>query len=91
MFLFSLSLCLLNHDNLQLREQSVKGECLNECKTIEKACLDVMGFGDADLAELIYTHPDMKLPELESSLCKEQTSACKGKRPTIPKVGKAWK
>nr|GMD01807.1 DUF3456 domain protein [Ipomoea batatas] len=71
-------------DKLELVDQDAEGQCNSECKTIEKACQEVMGFSDTDVAEYLYTHKP-KLDSLVNFLCKDLTNACSRKPPPVPK------
>ncbi|CAH9066228.1 unnamed protein product [Cuscuta europaea] len=71
-------------DRLELVDQDAEGPCNSECKTIEHACQEVMGFSDTDVAEYIYTHKP-NLDSLVNFLCKDLTKACRKKPPPIPK------
>ncbi|XP_022756442.1 uncharacterized protein LOC111304186 [Durio zibethinus] len=71
-------------DKLELIEQDAEGICNSECKTVERACQEVMGYSDTDVAEYIY----MSKPDIESLvnyLCKDLTKTCKTKPPPLPK------
>ncbi|CAA0814281.1 Unknown protein [Striga hermonthica] len=71
-------------DKLELVEQDSEGQCNSECKTIERACQEVLGYSDTDVAEYLYK----KKPQLESLvnyLCKDLTEACSSKPPPVPK------
>ncbi|XVE54118.1 hypothetical protein DITRI_Ditri03aG0055800 [Diplodiscus trichospermus] len=71
-------------DRLELIEQDAEGICNSECKTIEGACDEVMGYSDTDVAEYIYTSkPDIE--SLLNYLCKDLTKACKTKPPPLLK------
>lgn len=71
-------------DRLELVEQDSEGQCNSECKTIERACQDVMDYSDTDVAEYLYkTKPD--LDSLKSFLCKDLTKACSKAPPPVPK------
>ncbi|XP_031093962.1 uncharacterized protein LOC115998519 [Ipomoea triloba] len=71
-------------DKLELVDQDAEGQCNSECKTIEKACQEVMGFSDTDVAEYLYTHKP-KLDSLANFLCKDITNVCSRKPPPVPK------
>ncbi|XP_076892679.1 uncharacterized protein LOC143544459 [Bidens hawaiensis] len=71
-------------DRLELVEQDSEGQCGSECKTIERACQEVIGYYDTDVAEYIY----QKKPTLSSLvkfLCKDLTKACNTMPPPVPK------
>ncbi|KAJ9538618.1 hypothetical protein OSB04_031351 [Centaurea solstitialis] len=71
-------------DRLELVEQDSEGQCGSECKTIERACQEVIGYYDTDVAEYIYK----KKPQLHSLtkfLCKDLTEVCNTKPPPVPK------
>ncbi|KAL3363257.1 hypothetical protein AABB24_012514 [Solanum stoloniferum] len=71
-------------DRLELIEQDSEGQCNSECKTIERACQDVMDYFDTDVAEYLYkTKPD--LDSLKSFLCKDLTKVCSKAPPPVPK------
>ncbi|KAK4342463.1 hypothetical protein RND71_038279 [Anisodus tanguticus] len=71
-------------DRLELVEQDSEGQCNSECKTIERACQDVMDYSDTDVAEYLYNNkPD--LDSLKSFLCKDLTKACSKAPPPVPK------
>ncbi|XP_049413931.1 uncharacterized protein LOC125876734 [Solanum stenotomum] len=71
-------------DRLELIEQDSEGQCNSECKTIERACQDVMDYSDTDVAEYLYkTKPD--LDSLKSFLCKDLTKVCSKAPPPVPK------
>lgn len=71
-------------DRLELVEQDSEGQCGSECKTIERACQEVIGYYDTDVAEYMYK----KKPQMHSLtkfLCKDLTEACNTKPPPVPK------
>ncbi|XWS17378.1 hypothetical protein CRYUN_Cryun33cG0062400 [Craigia yunnanensis] len=71
-------------DKLELIEQDAEGVCNSECKTIERACQEVLGYSDTDAAEYIYTSkPDIE--SLVNYLCNDLTKACKTKPPPLSK------
>ncbi|OIW15730.1 hypothetical protein TanjilG_04265 [Lupinus angustifolius] len=71
-------------DRLELVEQDSEGQCNSECKTIERACQEVMGYSDTDVAEYLYkSKPDVD--SLLNYLCKDLTKACSKKPPPVPK------
>ncbi|XP_050375260.1 uncharacterized protein LOC126792823 [Argentina anserina] len=71
-------------DKLQLVEQESEGQCNSECKTIERACQEVLGYSDTDVAEYLYkSKPD--IGSLVNYLCKDLTTACTVKPPPVPK------
>ncbi|CAI9100534.1 OLC1v1037657C2 [Oldenlandia corymbosa var. corymbosa] len=72
-------------DRLELVEQDSEGQCGSECKTIERACQEVMGYSDTDVAEYLYkAKPDVD--SLVKYLCKDLTGACSKKPPKVPKA-----
>lgn len=71
-------------DKLVLLEQEDEGECNTECKTIEKACQEVMGYHDTDVAEFLFKGP-AQTDLLSEFLCKDLSKACRGKIPAVPK------
>ncbi|XP_021276948.1 uncharacterized protein LOC110411220 [Herrania umbratica] len=71
-------------NKLELIEQDAEGICNSECKTIEQACQEVMGYSDTDVAEYIYTSkPDIE--SLANYLCNDLAKACKSKPLPLPK------
>ncbi|KAG8367267.1 hypothetical protein BUALT_Bualt16G0054700 [Buddleja alternifolia] len=71
-------------DKLQLVEQSSEGQCNSECKTIERACQEVLGYSDTDAAEYLYKNKP-QLDSLVNFICKDLTKACSSKPPPVPK------
>ncbi|KAL3829968.1 hypothetical protein ACJIZ3_018770 [Penstemon smallii] len=71
-------------DKLELVEQESEGECNSECKTIERACQEVLGYSDTDAAEYLYKKKP-KLSSLVNFICKDLTEACSSKPPPVPK------
>ncbi|XP_071742364.1 uncharacterized protein [Rutidosis leptorrhynchoides] len=71
-------------DRLELVEQESEGQCGSECKTIERACQEVIGDYDTDVAEYIYKKKP-QLSSLVNFLCKDLTEACSTKPPPVPK------
>ncbi|XP_021641045.2 uncharacterized protein LOC110635866 isoform X2 [Hevea brasiliensis] len=71
-------------DKLELVEQDTDGQCNSECKTIEQACEQVVGYSDTDIAEYIFSSkPD--IDSLVNYLCKDLTNSCRKKPPPVPK------
>lgn len=71
-------------DKLELVEQDSEGQCNSKCKTIEKACQEVMGYSDTDVAEYIYKNKP-HIDSLVTVLCKDLTKSCSVKPPPVPK------
>ncbi|XP_078438000.1 nucleophosmin [Wolffia australiana] len=71
-------------DALELVEQEVEGHCNSECKTLERACQEVMGYSDTDIAEFIYTSKPSQ-DSLVKFLCYKTSSSCSKKPPPLPK------
>lgn len=71
-------------DKLELVDQEEEGLCNSECKTIERACQEVIGYSDTDLAEYLYTNKP-QLDDLVNYLCKDLTKACSTNPPPVPK------
>ncbi|XP_073000239.1 uncharacterized protein [Typha latifolia] len=70
-------------DKLELVEQGVEGQCNSECKTIERACQEVIGYADTDVAEFFYkTKPSIDL--LVNFLCNDLSKACSVVPPPVP-------
>uniref|UniRef100_A0A803MDA4 Saposin B-type domain-containing protein n=1 Tax=Chenopodium quinoa TaxID=63459 RepID=A0A803MDA4_CHEQI len=71
-------------DQLELVDQDVEGQCNSKCKTIERACQEIIGFSDTDIAEYIYARKP-QLDSLVNYLCKDLTKACSKRPPPVPK------
>uniref|UniRef100_A0A5B7A235 Saposin B-type domain-containing protein n=2 Tax=Davidia involucrata TaxID=16924 RepID=A0A5B7A235_DAVIN len=71
-------------DRLELLEQDSEGQCNSECKTIERACQEVMGYSDTDVAEYLYKNKP-QIDSLVNFLCNDLTKACSTKPPPVPK------
>ncbi|CAO2841581.1 unnamed protein product [Amaranthus hypochondriacus] len=71
-------------DKLELVDQDVEGLCNSECKTIERACQEVVGFSDTDIAEYIYARRP-QVDSLVNYLCKDLTKSCSKNPPAVPK------
>ncbi|GAX82084.1 hypothetical protein CEUSTIGMA_g9512.t1 [Chlamydomonas eustigma] len=71
-------------DRLQLVEMPQSGKCRRECRTIARACSDIME--DADITELSEgLWHGFSRGDTSKLLCKELTSSCKRKIPPLPK------
>ncbi|OAE21090.1 hypothetical protein AXG93_3661s1150 [Marchantia polymorpha subsp. ruderalis] len=71
-------------DKLKLVEQAEEGECNTECRTLERACQEVMGDHDTDVAEFMYKG-NVQRAAVSKFLCKDLSKACVGKPPPLPK------
>uniref|UniRef100_A0A0D9WLZ2 Saposin B-type domain-containing protein n=1 Tax=Leersia perrieri TaxID=77586 RepID=A0A0D9WLZ2_9ORYZ len=71
-------------DKLELVEQDEEGHCNAECKTIERACQEVMGYADTDVAEYVYKKKP-SADQLVKFLCKDLSEACTVDPPPVPK------
>ncbi|XP_030448512.2 uncharacterized protein LOC115671176 [Syzygium oleosum] len=71
-------------DKLELVDQDTEGICNSECKTIERACQEVMGYSDTDVAEYLYNSKP-QIDSLVDFLCKDLSRACSSKPPPVPK------
>ncbi|KAJ3686456.1 hypothetical protein LUZ61_015620 [Rhynchospora tenuis] len=71
-------------DKLELVEQGVEGHCNSKCKTIERACQEVVGFADTDVGEFFYKKRPT-INELVNYLCHDLSEACSVKTPPVPK------
>ncbi|GAQ83536.1 hypothetical protein KFL_001520060 [Klebsormidium nitens] len=69
---------------LKLVEQEAVGECGTECRTIARACEEVIGDSDTDVAEALFRE-STKRAQLSKLLCYELSGACKRKPPPVPK------
>eukprot|EP00271_Cylindrocystis_brebissonii_P015750 TRINITY_DN38745_c0_g1_i1.p2 TRINITY_DN38745_c0_g1~~TRINITY_DN38745_c0_g1_i1.p2 ORF type:complete len:262 (+),score=42.50 TRINITY_DN38745_c0_g1_i1:414-1199(+) len=70
-------------DRLKLENQDVIGECRSECKTIQKACEQVLGDHDTDVAEALFAQ-DISRTALSKLLCRKLSKACVGPVPPLP-------
>eukprot|EP00268_Persea_americana_P069518 TRINITY_DN988_c0_g1_i3.p1 TRINITY_DN988_c0_g1~~TRINITY_DN988_c0_g1_i3.p1 ORF type:complete len:261 (+),score=67.43 TRINITY_DN988_c0_g1_i3:115-897(+) len=68
----------------KLVEQDTEGQCNSECKTIERACQEVMGYYDTDVAEYLYTTKP-QIDSLVNFLCNDLSRACSVKPTPVPK------
>ncbi|CAN6179315.1 unnamed protein product [Urochloa humidicola] len=71
-------------DKLELVEQDEEGHCNAECKTIERACQEVIGYADTDVAEFVYKN-NPSVEQLTKFLCKDLSKACAKDPPPVPK------
>ncbi len=71
---------------LTLAEQSGPGKCGTECRTVARACADVLGDHDTDLAEAVFTAAPGAAARawLEGKLCRELSSVCAKPPPPLP-------
>ncbi|XP_077211423.1 uncharacterized protein LOC143846755 [Tasmannia lanceolata] len=69
---------------LELVDQDTEGQCNSECKTIERACQEVMGYSDTDVAEYLF-NAKPQIDSLVNFLCDDLSKACSAKPPPIPK------
>ncbi|CAI7902253.1 unnamed protein product [Closterium sp. NIES-54] len=72
-------------DKLELKEFPYPGDCRTECKTIQKACQEVVGFSDTDVAELLYSKPSIQEADFKKQLCHDMTPTCRKQPPPMPK------
>ncbi|XP_010262204.1 PREDICTED: uncharacterized protein LOC104600766 [Nelumbo nucifera] len=71
-------------DRLELVEQDSEGQCNSECKTVERACQEVMGYSDTDVAEYLFKAKP-SIDSLVKFLCNDLTKACAVEPPPVPK------
>lgn len=69
---------------MQLVEQGVEGHCNSKCKTIERACQQVLEFSDTDVAEFYYKNQP-SIDQLINYLCHDLSQACSVNTPPVPK------
>ncbi|KAL3744791.1 hypothetical protein ACJRO7_013973 [Eucalyptus globulus] len=71
-------------DKLMLEEKNAEGYCNSECKTLQKACEEVI-----EEADDIYVHylkePNPQTGGMGDFLCKNATDACDSEPPPLPK------
>eukprot|EP00270_Netrium_digitus_P012877 TRINITY_DN4228_c0_g3_i1.p1 TRINITY_DN4228_c0_g3~~TRINITY_DN4228_c0_g3_i1.p1 ORF type:complete len:306 (-),score=69.32 TRINITY_DN4228_c0_g3_i1:391-1197(-) len=76
---------------LELKEFEYRGECRNECRTIERTCQQIIGEHDTDIGEVIFTKflggADEEVDEdgIEEALCNSITDSCEMEPPPVPK------
>ncbi|GJP39702.1 hypothetical protein CLOM_g24045 [Closterium sp. NIES-68] len=76
----------------KLVEHEEDGECLSECKTIERACQQIIGDYDTDIAERIF-NDEPSQSSLQRYLCHDLSKACSTKPPPVPEgrePGENW-
>jgi len=74
-------------DKIKLVYHEAPSKCESECRTIAKACEEVMGDSDTDLAEAMYKG-DMQRAKLTNLLCHDLADVCTSKPPKVPKTRK---
>ncbi|GBG70731.1 hypothetical protein CBR_g8029 [Chara braunii] len=70
-------------DRIKLVEQEEPGVCNSECRTIQKACEEVVENHDTDVAELLFKG-DTRRAAVSKLLCQKLSRACAGKTPPVP-------
>ncbi|KAJ6794675.1 Uncharacterized protein M6B38_230115 [Iris pallida] len=73
-----------NGDKLELVDQGTEGQCNSECKTIERACQEIISYSDTDVAEFVYKKKP-SVDRLVEYLCNDLSEACSVKPPPVPK------
>lgn len=71
-------------DKLKLERQDWPGKCGTECRTIARACEEILGDHDTDLAEMLFNE-NYQRAQLNNFLCYEESNACVVKAPPLPK------
>ncbi|KAG0499869.1 hypothetical protein HPP92_004560 [Vanilla planifolia] len=70
-------------DKLEEIDQGVEGQCNTECKTIERACQEIMDYSDTDVAEFVFkSKPSLDL--LVDFICNDLSKSCAVKAPPVP-------
>lgn len=74
---------------LQVVRQEMEGECGVECKTIERACQEVMGEHDTDVAESMFKKQKQQQQQgskewLHELVCKKLSGVCNRPPPALP-------
>lgn len=62
------------------------GDCRSECRTVARACIDLMEDIDMELAEELFK--GTKRAAITSKMCYSVTEACNRKTPPVPEVRK---
>ena len=74
-------------DQLQLGMQPTHGHCEKECRTIERACDDVIDKADTEFTEILYSAIKEKTPleKVQRYICNRAAGVCKKKPPPLKK------
>lgn len=72
-------------ERLQLEEQPDFGHCEQECRTVERACEEVVDAADTDFSEVVYAAVRDKtdLEKVQRQICNRVTGFCKTKAPAL--------
>ena len=73
---------------LKFMGDDVYSSCETTCKTMLKACEDVMEGRDTDLAEILFKNRIKTAKGIEEWLCKEETESCSKKAKSVSKTRK---
>jgi len=74
-------------EQLQLGMQPTNGHCEKECRTIERACDDVLDKADTEFTEILYSSVKEKTPldKVQRYICNRAAGVCKKKPPPVGK------
>lgn len=75
-------------DRVKLETHEKPSKCKSECRTIAKACEQIMDDHDTDLAEVVWKG-DIQRAKLNELLCRELSGVCDKKDPKVKKGRKA--
>ena len=72
-------------DKLKLASQPRHGRCRRECRTVERACEDVLDAADTEFTEILYNSvkEDVALDQVQRLICNRAAGFCKKKKPLL--------
>ena len=70
-------------DRIELVDMPALGDCLGECRTVQRACEAAMEDGIFDVVELLYKGGQRAA--VTTLLCREASNVCRRKPPKVPK------
>lgn len=70
---------------LMLATQPHDGKCRRECRTVERACEDVLDKADTDFTEILYNSAKdgESLEQVQRLICNRAAGVCKKKPPAL--------
>uniref|UniRef100_A0A7S0R519 Saposin B-type domain-containing protein n=1 Tax=Pyramimonas obovata TaxID=1411642 RepID=A0A7S0R519_9CHLO len=71
-------------DKIKLVTRERPGKCKKECRTIARACEEIMDSADTELGELLFKG-EMQRAKLSNELCRELSNACSKPAPKVKK------
>lgn len=73
---------------IKLVHHEKQSKCGSECRTIARACEEIIGDVDTDVGEVLYKG-EVNRAKLREILCTDLTDACESASPKVPKSRKA--